>query len=441
MKARTVEALTLGFGTTAAMWAVGYFGRLPAVMLPSQILLLLFLVCGFVCGTVAGLRVADPVRTGVLGGLIAGLLNLLILGSVLSSSGQPVSLPAAAVWVPGSILASMVLILAGAWTGSRFREEGPPESIASPSRFVWVAAAATFLLLAVGGLVTSKQAGLAVVDWPNSYGYNMFLYPLSRMTGGIYYEHAHRLFGSLVGLTTLVMAVLLQRTDKRAGVRKVGWIAVGMVVAQGILGGLRVTGSFTLSTAQDDMAPSLVLALVHGVFGQLFFATLVGLGVVTSLRWRDRSGCLSGDRKPETAIFLGRLLVALMVVQLVLGALQRHMEMLLWVHITMAAIIAPLAAMYGLRTWMLNPAHPVRRKLGLWLMAVTGAQVFLGISAFAGTIVLRGDDTSSLFSVTAATLHQWCGALLFGFAVATLLWNDRHNKSDWNGVEFGTGSL
>ncbi len=425
MKTGTVEALTLGFGTTVAMWAVGYVGRLPAVMLPSQVILLLFLACGFVCGTIAGMRATDPIRTGVLGGVVTGLLNLLILGSVLSGSGQSVSLPAAAIWIPGSILVSVALVLSGALVGRLVRVPEPPVEIVGPSRFVWVAAAATFLLLAVGGLVTSKQAGLAVVDWPNSYGYNMFLYPLSRMTGGIYYEHAHRLFGSLVGLTTVVMAVLLQRCDTRAWVRRVGWIAVAMVVAQGILGGLRVTGSFTLSTAQEDMNPSLMLALVHGVFGQLFFATLVGLGVVTTGRWLQPSGCTSGDPKPDTALLLGRILVVLMVVQLVLGALQRHMEVLLWVHITMASVIAPLAVGYGLRTWMLNRLHPVRRKLGMWLMAVTATQVFLGIAAFAGTIVLKGQDTSSLFALTAATMHQWCGALLFGFAVAALLWNGR----------------
>ena len=435
MKARTVEALTLGFGTTVAMWAVGYVGRLPAVMLPSQVILLLFLACGLVCGTVAGLRAADPLRTGALGGAVNGLLNLLILGSVLSGSGQTVSLPAAALWIPGSILASVVLVLAGAAVGRLVRDGDRPVAPSSPSRFVWVAAAATFLLLAVGGLVTSKQAGLAVVDWPNSFGYNMFLYPLSRMTGGIYYEHAHRLFGSLVGLTTVVMAFLLQRTDARARVRKAGWVAVAMVVAQGILGGLRVTGSFTLSTVREDMDPSLLLALVHGVFGQLFFATLVGLGVVTSRRWLQPTGCVSSDRKPATALLLGRVLTVLLVVQLVLGAIQRHMEVLLWVHITMAAIIAPLAVGYGLRTWMLNPSHPVRRKLGLWLMAVTGAQVVLGISAFAGTLVLQGEDTSSLFAVTAATAHQWCGALLFGLAAATLLWNGRSDKKDLNGPE------
>ena len=136
MNQRSLEMLTLGFGTTVAMWAVGYFARLPAVMLPSRIILLLLLACAFICGSVAGLRSATPLRTGALGGLVTGLLNLLVLGSVLTG-------PGAAIWVPGSILLSALLVLAGAWSGSLFRGSVPAESPVGPSTFVWVTAGAT----------------------------------------------------------------------------------------------------------------------------------------------------------------------------------------------------------------------------------------------------------------------------------------------------------
>ncbi|MBW7939502.1 MAG: COX15/CtaA family protein, partial [Candidatus Omnitrophica bacterium] len=139
---------------------------------------------------------------------------------------------------------------------------------------VVVGVAATFLLIIVGGLVTSNDAGLAVVDWPNSFGYNMFLYPLSRMTGGIYYEHAHRLFGSLVGITTLVITFHLFRVDQRKWVKNFSLLVLAVVIAQGILGGLRVTGKFTLATSPEEVAPSLTLALVHGVLGQFFLGLM-----------------------------------------------------------------------------------------------------------------------------------------------------------------------
>ena len=97
-------------------------------------------------------------------------------------------------------------------------------------------------MVRVGWCERSTGTGLAVVDWPNSFGYNMFLYPFSRMTGGIYYEHAHRLFGALVGLTTVVLAAMLQVRDARPWVRRLGWATVALVGIQGLLGGLRVTG-------------------------------------------------------------------------------------------------------------------------------------------------------------------------------------------------------
>ena len=90
------------------------------------------------------------------------------------------------------------------------------------------------------------------------------------MSGDVYFEHAHRLFGSLVGLTTVVLAFLLQRGDERRWVRRLGWVAVVLVSAQGILGGLRVTGNFTLSTSAADMAPNLALAAVPIADGHAF---------------------------------------------------------------------------------------------------------------------------------------------------------------------------
>src|SRR5215475_10665959 len=72
-------------------------------------------------------------------------------------------------------------------------------------RFACVTAAATLLLIALGGLVTSHEAGMSVPDWPNSYGYNMFLFPISKWAGGIFYEHTHRLLATIVGTLTVIL--------------------------------------------------------------------------------------------------------------------------------------------------------------------------------------------------------------------------------------------
>jgi len=279
-------------------------------------------------------------------------------------------------------------------------------------------------LVVAGGLVTSQEAGLAVVDWPNTFGYNMFLYPLARMTGGIYYEHAHRLFGALVGITTVALAVRLWRRETRAWIQRLALLAVVLVVIQGILGGLRVTGGFTLSTSPDDMTPSILLAITHGVFGQLFLALMVTLAVVTSRWWREGP---PAEERASTAsdhsVQLG--LVALLAVQLVFGAVQRHVAQGLLIHVTLAAVVVVVAIAAGARAWGLyHGVWPIQR-LGQSVLALVSVQVTLGIAALAVTQgrAVVGDPTT--VEVSLATAHQACGALLLAVSVALAVWTRR----------------
>src|SRR5438046_5198320 len=109
------------------------------------------------------------------------------------------------------------------------------------NRFAWLTCVATLLLICSGGMVTSKNVGLAVPDWPTTFGYNMFLFPVSKWVGGILFEHTHRLIASAVGLLTIILAIWLWRSESRRWVRILGLIALAGVILQGILGGLRVT--------------------------------------------------------------------------------------------------------------------------------------------------------------------------------------------------------
>src|SRR5574337_685382 len=127
-----------------------------------------------------------------------------------------------------------------------------------PHRFAMLTAASTLMLIFVGGLVTNTGAGLAVPDWPTTFGYNMFLYPWSQMVGGIFYEHSHRLIGSTVGLLTLTLAFVLWVKEPARLPRWLGVAAVGAVIVQGVLGGLRV---ILVSVGSE-------LALIHGLFAQ-----------------------------------------------------------------------------------------------------------------------------------------------------------------------------
>ena len=143
-----------------------------------------------------------------------------------------------------------------------------------PHRFALLTAMATFPLLFIGGLVTSTGSGLAVPDWPTTFGYNMFLYPWSQMVGGIFYEHSHRLFGSLVGFLTVLLAISLWYGESQPWLRKLGFVALGAVILQGILGGLRV------------VLLQQTLAIIHACFAQAFFALAASLTLFTSAEWR-----------------------------------------------------------------------------------------------------------------------------------------------------------
>ena len=411
--------LALGFAMVVTMWAVAYVCRLPAVMAPSWLLLVLLLAAVAGWGMVAGRRVGGW-SVGLAAGVTASVVNMLVLGSLLGSPDAVGVRPSALWWVPGS----MIVVAGVAAVAAAFATYDPSIRTDWTAMLSKVGVAATFLLVIAGGLVTSHEAGLAVVDWPNTFGYNMFLYPLTRMTGGIYYEHAHRLFGALVGLTTVVLAAYLWRFDTRRWVARLALLAVGLVILQGILGGLRVTGRFTLSTSLEDVAPNIGLAVVHGVLGQLFLGLMVALAVVTSARWK-------GDEPPRavpsvaTDRSLQLWLVAALVVQLVLGAVQRHLAQGLLIHITLAAVVTMLAIVAGARAWGLYGGVAPIGRLGQAVMAMVAVQITLGIAALAVTQgrAVVGDPTT--LEVTMATAHQAGGALLLALAVALALWSRR----------------
>jgi len=412
----------MGFGMAVSMWAVAYVCRLPVVMAPPWLVLTLLLATVVWWGAATGRRTPDGWLAGARVGLVAAILNLLILGSLLTSSTSGTVKPTVFLWVPGFVVALAGFAAVAAEAGSRRRDAGGDRNWTG--LFARVAVAATFLLVIAGGLVTSNEAGLAVVDWPNTFGSNMFLYPLAKMTGGIYYEHAHRLFGALVGLTTIGLAIRLWRRDDRSAVRRMATLAVVLVIVQGVLGGLRVTGGFTLSTEEADMAPSIILAVVHGVLGQVFLAVLVGLAVVTSSWWVQAP---DAEVRPSSGMdrTLQVWLLGVLVLQLVLGAIQRHLAQGLIIHISLAAVVVMIAVVAGARAWGLYVGVRPLQTLGRLLMSGVAVQVTLGIAALAVTQGQAIVGAPSTLEVTIATAHQATGAALLALSVALLLWTRR----------------
>ena len=155
---------------------------------------------------------------------------------------------------------------------------------------------ATFFLIVVGGLVTSKGVGMSVPDWPTTYGYNMFLFPYSKWVGGIFWEHSHRLLASGIGLITLVLAGVIFWKETRAWVKWLAFAAVIGVIFQGVLGGLRVTlykdqiGIFHALLAQSFLG---LLMVITAVTGRGFLSgTWFCDKAAASLRWLVLAGLL-----------------------------------------------------------------------------------------------------------------------------------------------------
>jgi cytochrome c oxidase assembly protein subunit 15 len=172
-------------------------------------------------------------------------------------------------------------------------------------------AASILLLICSGGLVTSHEAGMAVPDWPNSFGYNMFLFPVSRWVGGVLFEHTHRLIASGVGLLTILLCLVTVMFERRLWVKVLACLAVLAVIIQGVLGGLRVI-------EHDPL-----LGLFHGCLAQSFLALVATIALVTSRLWHHLPA--AEDLRLARNLRFWAVAVTVMIFgQLVLGAAMRH---------------------------------------------------------------------------------------------------------------------
>jgi cytochrome c oxidase assembly protein subunit 15 len=166
-------------------------------------------------------------------------------------------------------------------------------------RYTLFVAASTLFLIFAGAMVTSTGSGLAVPDWPLSYGRIM-----PPMVGGIFYEHGHRMIAATVGFLTVLQAFLLHFFEPKRFVRVLGWVAVGAVIAQGVLGGLTVL--FLLPKS---------ISISHAALAEIFFCLNVSIAFFTRQR----------HHTPAPPLPAARLLVALVFLQILIGALMRHL--------------------------------------------------------------------------------------------------------------------
>lgn len=229
-------------------------------------------------------------------------------------------------------------------------------------------------------MVTSKGVGLAVPDWPTSFGYNMFLFPVSKWVGGILFEHTHRLIASTVGLLTIVLAVWIWRADERRWLRSLGFAALGAVIVQGVLGGLRVT------LLKDE------IGIFHACLAQAFFGMLALITLTTSRLWWRIS---ENTSRPSAVRTLSRVVLGATLaiyLQLGLGATMRHQ------HRDLSILDFPLA--YGRLIPDTSPS--TLERINTWrdargLSDVTSSHIWLQLTHRFVALLIAAGVIASLF--------------------------------------------
>src|SRR5687767_9083190 len=237
-----------------------------------------------------------------------------------------------------------------------------------PHRIAVILACSTFPLLFIGGLVTSKGVGLAVPDWPTTFGYTMFLYPWSKMVGGIFYEHSHRLVASFVGLLTIALALTFWLREARRWLRWLGVAALVLVIGQGVLGGLRV------------VLLEHTFALVHAATAQIFFALTICLAIFTSPAWRRGPDQIVPDS--GRLLRLSAITTGLIYAQIVFGAVLRHTGERLDAHLVFAALVAIHVILLILRVTRYHAANLKLIRPACLLAILLLLQLLLGVGSY-----------------------------------------------------------
>lgn len=303
-----------------------------------------------------------------------------------------------------------------------------------PHRLAWALAIGTFPLIWMGGMVTTYGAGMAVPDWPNTYGYNLFLYPLESWLGvwDVFLEHSHRLIGAAVGMIAIALAVALWRAERRNWVRWMGLVALAGVCLQGTLGGLRVIGD------------ALLLAKVHGCTAPVFFGLAAAMVAWTSPAW------LQSQPWEQPAARRGRRLAALLTagiyLQIVLGAQLRHLppyadvfwfQLWVWLHLIVAGLVlvgVVCTALFARRRLEDQPKAAGRATLLLVLFVV---QILLGVATWLTNYGWPAWFTTYIWPVEytvvaegrlqalSTTAHVAVGSLCLIAALSLGLWSGR----------------
>src|SRR5436190_12963696 len=261
-------------------------------------------------------------------------------------------------------------------------------------RYTILVAVCTLFLVVAGGLVTSNDAGLSVPDWPLSYGKLM-----PKMEGGIFFEHGHRMVATTVGFLTIILAIWLSRAESRRWLRRLGWIALGAVIAQGLLGGMTVI----------FMLPKPV-SISHACLAELFFSTTVLMALFTSAVWRRELPLVEDSGSPSLHMLAAAVPLCVLA-QLALGAAARHKALGVLPHVVGAAIVTGMILWIVVRVLVRHSGNAPLRTSALCLLTIAISQVFLGIAAHMSRIATIVAPPPMAWMVGFTVAHVAVGAL------------------------------
>lgn len=258
----------------------------------------------------------------------------------------------------------------------------------------------TLLLVVAGAMVTSRDAGLSVPDWPLSYGKLM-----PKMEGGILYEHGHRMIATTVGLFTIVSLVWIFRVERRKWMRNLAIAALLAVIVQGVLGGITVL-----------LLLPWWISSSHATLAQLFFSTTVAMALFTSRRWLAGPSIVPEDAEnPIRGLSLAAPLCILC--QLFLGAAARHKAIGSIYHICAAPFVTGVVLWVSMRILLHYARNSELRTAAVALITITLTQVFLGVGAFMTRIAYADAVQPMPLMVTFTVLHVAVGALTLAASV------------------------
>lgn len=291
-------------------------------------------------------------------------------------------------------------------------------------RFSIVLAVSVFLLIVAGALVTSNNAGLAVPDWPTSFG---SLYKIPPMVGGVKFEHGHRMLAELIGLLTVIFAIWTQLRDSRKWMKQLGWFAVVLVIIQGIFGGVTVKWHLPWYTST-----------IHGILAQSFFALTVLFTVFNGRRWMETEPTATPQKNSFDLRQLSWLAIGVIYMQLFFGAAFRHSAT--WKFSAASAWVFPFQFhVYGailativlfwvcMRALTAYPQIKPVRGMAIAILALLIAQLAFGLTSYFMR-ELGGRDaiapTAGMIHVTVT--HVAVGALLLAHCFMLAVQADRY---------------